>query len=549
MGVFHGDDLRRAFAAATSCLERYRDAINSLNVFPVPDGDTGTNMLLTMRSALEKCPETSGVSAGSAASGLAEGAFWGARGNSGVILSQFFRGFAEALQGEAVCDGPGLARALKLATDAAYRSVTKPVEGTMLTVIRAASTSVQNGAAGGEGANALYLWERAFRSAAAALYLTPSQLPVLEEAGVVDAGGMGVVVIMGGALCSLAGRDQELVDQAVAACCVEPLSLDSSQAQLDADYLDSTMESPWGYCIQYLIEGEGLAAERVREGIGEVMTESAVVVGDGRYVMVHAHAADPGLALSYGASLGDLHQIKIENMSRQNLEFVAGHRARGTKPPNIAVVAIAQGEGLYRLFRESGCSEVLSGGQTMNPSVGQILDTAEATGAGEIIVLPNNSNVVATADQSASANPHLYVVPSRTFPQGVAALLAFNPEEPLEHNLKAMSSALNDVVSIEVTQAVRGSSVGGVAVGAGQYIGLLEGELATSGDTPEKALKSTLDRVIHSPDQIVTLYRGAEALPGAAEELLCQLKAETPGVQVDLVYGGQPHYHYLASVE
>ena len=549
MSYLRGDELRQAFLAATQCLERYRDAINALNVFPVPDGDTGTNMLLTMRSAMEKCPVTLDPSVADVSSGLAEGAFWGARGNSGVILSQLFRGFDEALRGAEVCEGSDLARALSLATDAAYGSVAQPVEGTMLTVLRSAAVSVQAMWEEGTNTGARPLWDEAFRSTVEALYRTPSQLPVLKEAGVVDAGGMGVAVIMGGALCYLTGREQDLVDQAVAACCIEPTSVGDTKSSMDSDYLDSTLESQWGYCIQFLVKGEGLALEDIRGHLGKEWADSAVAVGDDRLVRVHVHSIDPGPALSYGASLGDLHQIRIENMSQQNQEFVTGHRDKETELAGLAVVAVVQGSGLAQLFQDAGCSLVISGGQTMNPSVGQFLEAAQATGAEEIIVLPNNPNVEATAFQSAGANPRLHVVQSRTLPQGVSALLAFNPEEPLERNLKSMQDALSGVVTLEVTQAVRSSTIAGISVDAGQYISLLEGELAIAADTPEKALKSALDGVLHSADQIITIYQGEDALPEAADGLCRQLEEETPGVQVDLVYGGQPHYQYLASVE
>jgi hypothetical protein len=236
-------------------------------------------------------------------------------------------------------------------------------------------------------------------------------------------------------------------------------------------------------------------------------------------------------------------------MGEQNLEFVSGHRARQLAAGGIAVVAVAPGEGLARLFREAGCAAVIRGGQTMNPSVRHILDAAEATGSGSIIVLPNNPNVVATAEQAARASPPLRVVPSRSVPQGVAAILAFNPEESLERNLRAMGEALATVASIEVTMAVRATTVAGLAVAAGQFIGLLEGELVTSGDSPEAALESTLEQVGLSGGQVVTLYWGQDTRPEAAEEVRRRLESRTQGIQVDMVDGGQPHYHYLASVE
>ncbi|MCH7606718.1 MAG: DAK2 domain-containing protein, partial [Chloroflexi bacterium] len=435
MKFLNGNELRRAFTAATSCLERYRDAINALNVFPVPDGDTGTNMLLTMRSAMEQCPKSSGASAGEVASGLADGAFWGARGNSGVILSQLFRGFADAINEEDVCDVAGLRRAFSLGAEAAYRSVSQPVEGTMLTVMRAASEAVGKPAVDENKADILSVWETAFRSATDAHFDTPSQLPILKEAGVVDAGGLGVVVILGGALCSLTGREWDLVDDAVAACCVEPVGTGGAQPSIDSNFLDTSLESTWGYCIQYVIDGAGPAVDQVRAGIGQDLDQSAVIVGDGRYVRVHVHALDPGSALTFGGSFGQLEQIKVENMGQQNSQFVAGHQSVKTTQAALVVVAVAQGAGLARLFLDTGCAGVIDGGQTMNPSVGQILEAAKSTGSQDVIVLPNNPNIVATARQSAGANPNLHVVPSKTVPQGVAALLAFSPESTLEHNL------------------------------------------------------------------------------------------------------------------
>jgi DAK2 domain fusion protein YloV len=553
MTVLRGSDFRQAFDAATRCLEHYRDAINALNVFPVPDGDTGTNMLLTMRSAMERCSDRSDASAADVTAGLADGAFWGARGNSGVILSQFYRGFADALTGEEVCDGPSLAQALKLAADAAYQSVGQPVEGTMLTVIRSTAMAVQEELDRGENPDTLALWGTAFHAAVVALYRTPSQLPVLEEAGVVDAGGMGIVAIIGGILCFLAGRDRDLVDRALAEACVEPVPVTGAGPRIETGHPDTSLNAQWGYCIQFLIEsdgeGGGLALEQIRERLGKEVSDSAVVVGDGRHARVHVHAADPGPPLSYGASLGSLHQIRIENMNAQTVEFIAEHRTKVPAPGSISVVAVAQGEGLAHLFRDHGCAAVIDGGQTMNPSVQEILDAAGGSGGEETIILPNNSNVVATAEQSAGANPRVHVVPSRTLPQGVAAMLAFNPEDPLERNLERMGRALETVVTIEVTQAVRTASVEGKVVEAGRYIGLLEGELATSGDSPESALEAALDRIVSSEDQIITLYQGADASPAGADELRRRLEAQTPGIQVDLVYGGQPHYHYLASVE
>jgi len=567
------DALRKAFVAATDCLERYRDAINSLNVFPVPDGDTGTNMLLTMRSALERCPHTSRSSAGEVLSGLAEGAFWGARGNSGVILSQLFRGLSDASQDPQNDPNPWLVRGLQLATEAAYKSVVNPVEGTMLSVIKASSyktawmaeqrlsgkqdRSGEDNTAEQTPELTPNLWGTAFDAAVEALYATPSQLPILREAGVVDAGGMGVALILGAAFCSLTGRDPKLVDQAIQSCCVEPAEINASQhgdlKGLDSVLLDTASGDNWGYCIQYVIDarnsGSILSAKTVRDGLGPELSGSAVVISNGYYLKLHVHASDPGPALSYGSSLGYLDRISVENMDVQNAHLVEGHRANMNNGARLAVLAVLQGEGLANLFLDSGGSGVIDGGQTMNPSVGQIVEKATAMRAAEVILLPNNSNVLAAANQAVAQDSRLHVVPSVSVPQGVAALLAFNPEESLEHNLAAMSVVLETVLSLEVTQAVRDALLGGKAVHSGQYIGLLQGEIKATGETPEDALMGIFDDIVTSAEQIVTIYLGIDATPSAIQKVQTELVDRFPSIQVDLIDGGQHHSHYLASVE
>ena len=386
MANLNGEDLVQAFSAATRCLERFRDTINALNVFPVPDGDTGTNMLLTMRSAMEKLTPAPGLTAGEAADILADGAFWGARGNSGVILSQFFKGFAEALHGREVCSGADLAHGFSLASDAAYSSVGQPVEGTMLTVIRDLAQASREKWADGKEHSPLDIWEAAFLESQISVNRTPSQLAVLREAGVVDAGGMGIVVIVGGALCHLAGQTERRVDEAVADA---QASLDQSVAtQINTDFLDSTQEVPWGYCIQFIVHGEELSLEEVRKQY-TVMTKSAVVVGSQRLIRVHIHSTDPGPALSYGASLGQLSHIEIQNMNDQNLGFIAEHGSQTGTVATVGVVAVIPGDGLALLFQEAGCAKVISGGQTMNPSVQALREAVDAAGARDVIILPN----------------------------------------------------------------------------------------------------------------------------------------------------------------
>ena len=546
-----GARLRGAFRAGYARLEERREAVNALNVFPVPDGDTGTNMCLTLRAGVERCPEGDEVGAGAVAEELAQGAFFGARGNSGVILSQFLRGFADALEGIEICAAADLARGLEAARAAAYGAVGTPREGTMLTVIRGAAEA----AGGGEVAGTL---EGAYRAACIALKGTPELLPVLKEAGVVDSGGLGIVLILGGTLESL---DPERFSAVSAAAGLEGVIADS-MASLGGDgsaqaagYLHQTLEADWGYCTEFIINGENLDLGALRRHY-EATARSTVVAGDQRHVRVHIHAEDPGPAISYAVALGAVSNFKIENMDEQNADWAAYHSTRGgSGDPGagpaaaLAVAAVAAGDGLAALFRESGCGCVIAGGQTMNPSVQDLMEGVRRAGAENVIILPNNKNIVLTAQQVAANDPSVHVVPARSIPQGVAAMLAYNPLSPLADNLAAMERALPAVTAIEVTQAVRDTSVDGVAVRRGDYIALLDDRLALAAESAELALERVIDLAGPGVDAILTIYRGADAAGEAADACAAALEARHPGLQVDRVYGGQPHYHYLASLE
>ena len=557
MKVLSGDELGQALTAGYRCLERYRDPINALNVYPVPDGDTGTNMMLTMAAGMEKWSQSGGSNAGEVAALIADGTFWEARGNSGVILSQFFKGIAQGLEEKEVCSGRDLAQSFRAATQAAYRSVGNPVEGTMLTVIRCVAEALEARLEQDkDDVDVLTLWEAAFTTSKEALDTTPSLLPKLQEAGVVDAGGMGIVVILGGAYHHLTGQETDQIDLGltIAAGSIDPSRLAS--VSVESDFLDSTTESQWGYCTQFMIQGEGLDIDQVRADLAGI-AESLVIIGDERFIKVHVHLEDPGSALSYGVTQGELSQIKIDNMSLQNQEWASGHQERERPKSGIALVAVAPGDGLAQFFKDAGCAAVVGGGQTMNPSVAQLISAAESSGGLEVIILPNNGNVVITATQAADrqdadrqdAAPNLHVVQSRTVAQGVAAALAFNPEVSTEQNLRMMGEALSSVVSIEVTQSIRDTTLNDVSVSKGDYMGLVEGKLTVVTDNPEDALVSALVGVGLTEDQIVTLYWGADTRQEKAESVSQLIEEQAPGIQVDLVYGGQPHYPYFAAVE
>jgi DAK2 domain fusion protein YloV len=548
MDQLGGNELKQAFSDATGCLEEYRDAINALNVFPVPDGDTGTNMLLTMRAALQSaddCPEDHNISVGSVASALAKGAFFGARGNSGVILSQIMKGFSDALDGKEYLTAEDLCRAFNMASAGAYSSVGNPVEGTMLSVIRGASEAIQDSEDDVDG-----LWSAAYQAAQNALEKTPEQLPVLKEAGVVDAGGLGVVVLLGGILQSVSN-----IGTSAATIPVDLSELSRFHGTINrgvnSSFLNATVEQEWGFCTQFIISrenGQNLDLNQILSHFQQTAL-STVVVGDEQNVRVHIHVEDTAPALIYAESLGSVSEIKTDDMDSQNAEFASSGHVRPAVGVKLALLPVAQGDGLSRLFLDSGCAGVVEGGQTMNPSVQQILDAARATGAVDVIVLPNNGNVVLAAEQAATSDSSIHVVPTKSIPQGVTALLAFNPEGPWQENIQAMTAALSEVTSIEVAAAVRGASIGGVSVAEGQYIGLLEGQLVIAEDMPEKALKSALHLAGLSTDAIVSIYFGSGRTLTDAQFVATELESEYPGIQVDLIEGGQSHHAYLASIE
>ena len=547
METMNAHQLSDALKAGEECLERHRDLANALNVFPVPDGDTGTNMLLTFRSGLERCSLPTENNLGTIAGDFADGLFWGARGNSGVILSQFFKGFSRALADLETGAGSDVAAAFQQGAEAAYQAVGQPVEGTMLSVVSAVARALQ--LSGPVAQDLSGLWESAFRSSQEALALTPTQLPVLAQAGVVDAGGLGLVAIFGGMWGSLTSQTPETIDQEVLNAAGGVSSDIQALPSVDASFVDASHHEAWGYCTQFLVEGPGLAVEQMREDLASI-AESIVVVGDERRARVHLHALDPGPALTYGVSLGGLSQIQIENMNLQNLDW--GNASAEFPAQPLTVVAVAPGDGFEVLFREAGCAAVIRGGQTMNPSVQDILDAAGRSGGEEVILLPNNKNVIRAAELAAQGQDrraNIRVVPTVSVPQGVAAVLAFNPEESLERNIEAMETASNEVSTIEIAPAIRDSSVGGVPVEAGQFIGIIDGDLKLADSSSASALLGALTFTSLSPDLIVTLYWGEGASQSEAEELAQQVEARAPGIQVDVIFGGQPHSPYWASIE
>ena len=552
--TLQGTDLRQAMLGAVAYMELYRDAANALNVFPVPDGDTGTNMLLTLRAGIEQMNKDADAdTAGEVAESIATGAFWGARGNSGVILSQLLRGFADGVAGSIEIDSSHAVAAFRSATDSAYHAVSQPREGTMLSVIRGASDAAVQANDAGEQ-DVIALWRVAYDGAIEALARTPDQLPVLKEAGVVDSGGLGVVAIIGGALQHLLGESGPAVDLGLRSVGGVINPHQTASVAVDTDFLDAHKADEFGYCTQFVIHGQELNVDVLREGFSE-MCDSTVIVGGGQAVRIHVHTADPGSALTYGVGFGELDELKIDNMSLQNRDWAAGHRERARPAETrsgVSVIAVASGKGLADLFQDAGCAAIIPGGQTLNPSASEIIDAALSAGTTDVIVLPNNHNVILTANQAAEADTgeiRLHVLGTRTMPQGTGALLGFNPEVSVDDNLANMESARAGVETLEITQAVRDSVVDGREVHEGEYMAILDGQLAALAETADDAAREGLQHSSADENSVITLYWGEGASAESAAALQEEMEEAYGGAEVDVYEGGQPHYPYLVSVE
>ncbi len=581
--VWDGRALLAAIGAATEWLTANADRVNALNVFPVPDGDTGTNMGLTMRAALSEAANASPevqASAGEVAAKVAYGSLMGARGNSGVILSQIFRGFARAVADRQEIDGRDFAAALSSAREMAYKAVMRPVEGTMLTVIRVAAERAEASAARTPSLAAVLA--EAGRGAREALATTPDLLEILRQAGVVDAGGQGIVLILEG--MERFARGEHIVTAQEEA---PPAPLGAEMAFLD-QVEELHGEEAFGYCTNFMVFGEGMDFEQCRADIA-AMGESAVIVGDDRVLKVHIHVLNHGKVLEYAVKLGQLDQIKIDNMQSQT-DALVDQREQGTAsspakvsphqtddepevagfglvahpaparmgaalpptPPvgHQAVLAVAAGEGLAEALRSMGSTGIVHGGQTMNPSTEELLAAVEAAPANEVILLPNNPNIVLTANQV----PHLSsktvrVVPSRSVPQGLAALASYNVDDDLDKNVTNMTRALNNVRTVELTCAVRDAIINGVDVEVGQVIGLLDDVLVASGDNAETVACKTLREAGLEDAELVTIFTGHGVEAAGAEGLRQSIEANYPHIAVEVYEGGQPHYQYVIAIE
>ncbi len=547
-----GHALIRLAQAGRDWLDQHHALVNQLNVFPVPDGDTGTNMLMTMRNAVKEAAANDSGHIGQVAADIAHGAMMGSRGNSGTILSQLWQGFAHALRDEPVLTAELLVQGLREAADTAYRGVIKPVEGTILTVAREAAEEAE--AALDETQDVLDILERVVARAKDTLARTPQMLPILQKAGVVDSGGSGLVFIMEGMLRHIKG---------------EAIAVTEVQAE-DAQDLATTLapedEEGYGYDVQFILKGEHLNVNAIRAAIDE-MGWSTVVVGNENVIKVHVHVHDPGRPLSYGVTLGTISDIVVENMQEQYHGYVqersqapdpvalpvAGPDLDGPAlaPDDIGVVSVAAGEGLARVFRQLGTTELVMGGQTNNPSTQEILEAIQRVPTRHVILLPNNKNIILAAEQAArlATDKDVIVIPTRTMPQGISALLPYDPQGDFEEVAEAMSQARDEVSTGEITTATRSVELNGIQVVEGQIIGLVDGTLAVAGDDLAEVLIQTLDQMCAGPCELITLYYGDNVRQDEAESMLEALRDIHAEKEFELVYGGQAHYHYILSAE
>lgn len=555
--VVDGHLLKWMLAAGVSWLENHKQQVNNMNVFPVPDGDTGTNMVLTIRKAYQQVAHLNEDDISLVSESIARGALTGARGNSGTILSMLLRGFAQGLQGQDVMDSNAFVRACQNAVDYAYdtvRSVMDPVEGTILTVARESATAIKEHAKSETDLRKLF--DHLLDAAYVSLENTPNLLPKLKEAGVVDSGGMGLVYILEGMRRLMDGKP---IAAETTNGHKEPSEAVVVQEPHWQEALEPDDEEGYGYDVQFLMLGENMDVKQVREDISN-MGWSPLIDGDDRLIKVHIHVHDPGEPLSYAIGLGvELDDIVVENMQAQYLQYVQQRQQREAhneshQVDGVAVVTVARGDGLQVMLQEYGAARVIVGGQTMNPSTEDFLAAIDSLNASEIILLPNNGNVIMAAQQAASLahGNTVRVVPTKTVQQGIAALLSYmdvREHGTLDEIYETMCESFTHLISAEVTTATRDASIDGVSVTEGQLIGLVNGKLRYAGGTLPALVQRLLEECHAEEHELVTLYYGNGQSEGDAHALVAQLESVFEDLSFEVVYGGQPLYPYLISIE
>ena len=547
--------LQEMVEAAATRLGKQAEYVNSLNVFPVPDGDTGTNMGMTMDNGAKAVSDQTASTVGEVGQILSKGLLMGARGNSGVITSQLFRGFGQSIKGKIELDGKDLASAFQSGVEVAYKAVMKPVEGTILTVSRGAATAAIKKAESTD--DAVEVMRAALEGAKAALAKTPEMLPVLKEVGVVDSGGQGLVFIYEGFLSALTGEYIASEDfQATPATMTEMINAEHHKSV--AGHV-ATEDIKFGYGTEIMValkQGPTYVKDFDYEEFRNYLSnlgDSLLVVNDDEIVKVHVHTEDPGLVMQEGLKYGALVKVKVDNMRNQHDAQVQKEEAVQTEqsaPKDFALITVVAGDGLADIFKSQGVDYVISGGQTMNPSTEDIVKAIEQVNAKNVIILPNNKNIFMAAQSAAEVvDVNAAVVETRTVPQGFTSLLAFDPNQSIEANVEAMTASLADVTSGSVTLAVRDTTIDGLEIHENDILGMVDGKILVSTPDMDQALLDTFDKMIDEDSEIVMIYVGEEGNKEQAQAIADKLEAAHEDIEVEIFQGDQPVYPYIFSVE
>ncbi len=539
---------KEMFVSGAALLNNNREAVDALNVFPVPDGDTGTNMSQTINSAVKEINSKPYSSVADVANAAARGALKGARGNSGVILSQILRGFAKALDGHEEIDGPLLATALRSGANTAYKAVMKPKEGTILTVARVIAEEAEE--AFDKQDDVVELFKLVLSVGDAILKRTPEMLSVLKQAGVVDSGGKGLMVIYRGMYAALTGETVDVEDEGTPKVVAMPGDF--------VDDHDAIDEIKFGYCTEFIVthprpdmrESDVVRLRRRLERMGDCV----LVISDMNVVKVHVHTNEPGKALQYALELGELDAIKIDNMKEERREreamMAAAAAAKAAEQKEYGIVAVALGEGLSEIFHSLNVDQIVDGGQTMNPSIQDLAKAADATNARNVIMLPNNTNIILAAQQaSALTDRNVIVLPTKSVPMGISAALAFDPEASPEENAAAMTEAAETVHTASVTYAVRDTNYDGQEIHEGDIMAMVDNKLSVLGSDIPQVCLDVSEKMVNEDSSLITIYYGQDIQGADARALQEQLAERYPDCDVDLQSGGQPLYYYLIAVE
>lgn len=543
-----GAMLKKAFIGAANNLEANKEEVNALNVFPVPDGDTGTNMSLTVQSAIKEILNVNEYNVDKVAMAASNGSLMGARGNSGVILSQLFRGLAYGLKDKNKADTKALAAAFDLASKTAYKAVMKPTEGTILTVARGCAekslelAKIEN--------DIVKFFNDVIEYGNIVLKKTPEMLPVLKEAGVVDAGGKGLMVILEGAFKAITTHGEIVY---------EPIATKSEEVHVDHQV--STGDIKYGYCTEFIVKDTNENVEKFKNEISK-FGDSLLAVGGENVIKVHIHTNNPGLVLEKGLAIGELSDIKIDNMRIQHRNLIMTDEIKSAQdkvieldkkngnPKKYSFITVAIGDGISDVFKDLKVDYIIPGGQTMNPSTEDILKGVEKVDGENIIILPNNGNIVLAAEQAMNiSDRNIHVFPTKTIPEGVVALLAFDNEKNVEENLEAMELAIENVKTGQITYAVRDTEINGTKIKKDDIIGILKGEIISHGKDKQNVSLELIKKVADEDTEIITIFYGNDVTEDEAQKLADLIEDELKFCDVEVVYGGQPLYYYIFSIE